>query len=290
MLHARSLGSDLVGRGIREIAQHLPADGGIALEQPLDHVHRRRLDRSIAHRPRSVRRTGPGVLAWSARPVRCEDRRTVSPTCRHRYVALAVRGASAPSGQPKSTRLMIDVPRLPSWFWGTNSYLAAVNAMLNWSAGPRSDVTPPTGTNRSPRSQVPFEERRWSARPSRRCMGGAEICPVAQAANRMVTRLALAVNWTSSGRRLPDRWGSLLAPREGFDRIQSRACRRGVALDVRDLEEGVEGHLDQFPSVVKSRTKTAVPSPPRSEDVAGRRSAAAPRYRPVPPTRHRWLR
>ena len=41
VLHARSLGGDLVGRGIGEIAQHLPADGGVALEQPIDHAHRR---------------------------------------------------------------------------------------------------------------------------------------------------------------------------------------------------------------------------------------------------------
>ena len=43
VLHSRSLGRDLVGRRVREIPQHLPADGGIALEQPIDHVHRRRL-------------------------------------------------------------------------------------------------------------------------------------------------------------------------------------------------------------------------------------------------------
>ena len=46
VLHARSLGRDLVGRGIREIAQHLPANGGIPLEQPIDHAHRRRLSRA----------------------------------------------------------------------------------------------------------------------------------------------------------------------------------------------------------------------------------------------------
>ena len=46
VLHARSLGGDLVGRGIREIAQHLPPDGGVALEQPVDHIHHRRLDRA----------------------------------------------------------------------------------------------------------------------------------------------------------------------------------------------------------------------------------------------------
>jgi hypothetical protein len=41
VLHARSFGGDLVGRGISEVAQHLPADGGVAPEQPIDHAHRR---------------------------------------------------------------------------------------------------------------------------------------------------------------------------------------------------------------------------------------------------------
>jgi hypothetical protein len=43
VLHSCSLDRDLLGRRIREIPHHLPADGGIALEKPIKHVHRRRL-------------------------------------------------------------------------------------------------------------------------------------------------------------------------------------------------------------------------------------------------------
>jgi hypothetical protein len=39
VLHARPFGRHLLARGVREIVQHLPADGGIALEQPVDHLH-----------------------------------------------------------------------------------------------------------------------------------------------------------------------------------------------------------------------------------------------------------
>ncbi len=54
-LHARSFGGDLVGRRVREIAQHLPADGRIGVEQPIDHVHRRSLTvRRAACMPRAT--------------------------------------------------------------------------------------------------------------------------------------------------------------------------------------------------------------------------------------------
>jgi hypothetical protein len=43
VLHSCSLDRDVLGRRIREIPHHLPADGGIALEKPIKHVHRRRL-------------------------------------------------------------------------------------------------------------------------------------------------------------------------------------------------------------------------------------------------------
>jgi hypothetical protein len=43
VLHSCSLDGDLPGRRIREIPHRLPADGGIALEKPIKHVHRRRL-------------------------------------------------------------------------------------------------------------------------------------------------------------------------------------------------------------------------------------------------------
>ena len=39
VLHARPLGGDLVGRRTGEIAQDLPADGGVPLQQPVDHIH-----------------------------------------------------------------------------------------------------------------------------------------------------------------------------------------------------------------------------------------------------------
>jgi hypothetical protein len=41
VLDLGSRGRDVVGRRVREIAQHLPADGRIAVEQPVDHAHRR---------------------------------------------------------------------------------------------------------------------------------------------------------------------------------------------------------------------------------------------------------
>ena len=43
VLHPGSLGCHLAGRRVREIPQHLPADGGVAFEQPVDHAHDRRL-------------------------------------------------------------------------------------------------------------------------------------------------------------------------------------------------------------------------------------------------------
>ena len=43
VLHPGSPCRHLVGRRVRQIPQHLPADGGVALEQPVDHAHDRRL-------------------------------------------------------------------------------------------------------------------------------------------------------------------------------------------------------------------------------------------------------
>ncbi len=40
VLDLGSLGRDVVGRRVRELAQHLPADGRIAVERPVDHAHR----------------------------------------------------------------------------------------------------------------------------------------------------------------------------------------------------------------------------------------------------------
>ena len=71
VFHACSFGGDLVGRGIREIAEHLPADGGVALEQPFDRVHR------SAHcgtgQVRAARGTATVIVArlsWLSAPVR----------------------------------------------------------------------------------------------------------------------------------------------------------------------------------------------------------------------------
>ena len=43
VLHPGSLGRHVVFRRVREVPQHLPADGGVAFEQPVDHAHDRRL-------------------------------------------------------------------------------------------------------------------------------------------------------------------------------------------------------------------------------------------------------
>ena len=50
-LHSCSLDSDIVGRCVRQIPHHVPADSGIALEQPIKHVHRRRLSVIIGGHP-----------------------------------------------------------------------------------------------------------------------------------------------------------------------------------------------------------------------------------------------
>ena len=46
VLHPPPLGRDLAGRGIGEVAQHLPADGRVALQQPVENVHRRSIARA----------------------------------------------------------------------------------------------------------------------------------------------------------------------------------------------------------------------------------------------------
>ena len=64
VLHACSFGGDLVGRGIGEIAQHLPADGGVALEQPIDHAHRRTIARAADTDPGAIP-MGRFEAAWT---------------------------------------------------------------------------------------------------------------------------------------------------------------------------------------------------------------------------------
>ena len=51
VLHPGSLGCHVAGRRVHQIPQHLPADGGVAFEQPVDHAH----DRRLARRRRPVR-------------------------------------------------------------------------------------------------------------------------------------------------------------------------------------------------------------------------------------------
>ena len=43
VLHPGPPGRYVAGRCVREISQHLPADSGVAFEQPADHAHNRRL-------------------------------------------------------------------------------------------------------------------------------------------------------------------------------------------------------------------------------------------------------
>jgi hypothetical protein len=90
VLYARSLGGDLVGRGIGEIAQHLPADGGVALEQPIDHAHRRR----IARAPDGRSNEG-GVGRRSAKNAAAPHGSIAKPTTR--------RGRTTPRGGHAST-------------------------------------------------------------------------------------------------------------------------------------------------------------------------------------------
>ena len=64
--HSRPLGIDLVGRGIGQVAQHLPADRRVALEQPFDHVHWHNLPppcRRSPHRPRCL-----AAFSWPQLP------------------------------------------------------------------------------------------------------------------------------------------------------------------------------------------------------------------------------
>ena len=78
VLHTRPLGGDLVGRGIREIAQHLPADRWIPFEQPIDHGHRSSLDVPGAN---GASRT-PGRRQWVRRFRRIRTRTTAWRRCR----------------------------------------------------------------------------------------------------------------------------------------------------------------------------------------------------------------
>lgn len=53
MLDSGPLGRDVARGPVLEVTQHLPANGRVTVEQPVDHTHRRRLtpDRVVAGRP-----------------------------------------------------------------------------------------------------------------------------------------------------------------------------------------------------------------------------------------------
>src|SRR4029077_2952297 len=72
MLHPGSLSCHVAGRRVREIAQHLPPDGGVTFEQPVDHAH----DRRLPARRRPTRR------AYTTHATTAHRGRTRSPCAR----------------------------------------------------------------------------------------------------------------------------------------------------------------------------------------------------------------
>src|SRR4249919_1102903 len=181
VLDSGPLGRDLIGGPIPEVVQHLPADGGVAVEQPVDHAHRRTVTRSTRQACEGL--FGPPAECPPRRLPACHAQTDGSVTiffpARKGHETPAAFSGFGPRGRrwPSSpisgfTPCSTAVRNPPASLWGTARRSWSIRT---WAWSPRSSTrrrsTPSEAISRSVIAATPPADRRCGRtrnRPSSR--------------------------------------------------------------------------------------------------------------------------